>query len=243
METQDERPEERTGFKYPDLRAHVRENRGQLLSAALTLLRGWVTAGKPRHALTPWGSFEGWSAVVREVVVFAGLPDPGETRLRLQSAADRDAEAMVTLLSALKQMDPRGHGITTAEIIDAIRKPPEHAPEWYADLKSAVEELCGRLDGRTLGCRFRYFQRRNFGGEMLDKGNPEHGANRWVVASADGTRHGPDHIPHVPHHTRGGGDGGHGGCDPDGLESAGDVESVIDTFLPRRHRRREFEVE
>src|SRR5262249_36946577 len=34
-----ERPEERTGFKYPDLLGHVRAHRAELLSAALTILR------------------------------------------------------------------------------------------------------------------------------------------------------------------------------------------------------------
>src|SRR5262249_45680075 len=117
METPDEQPELRTGFRYPDLRAHVRAERGRLLSAALTVLRGWFAAGQPRRGLPPWGSFEGWSGVVREAVVFAGLPDPGETRLALQTAADRDAGAMSALLVALERMDPGRRGVTAAEII------------------------------------------------------------------------------------------------------------------------------
>ena len=44
----EERPELRQDLTYPDLRAHVLANRGRLLSAALTVLRGWVAAGKPR---------------------------------------------------------------------------------------------------------------------------------------------------------------------------------------------------
>src|SRR5205085_1640494 len=47
METADERPETKAGFKYPDLRQHVRANRGPLLSAGLTILRGWVVGGRP----------------------------------------------------------------------------------------------------------------------------------------------------------------------------------------------------
>jgi hypothetical protein len=192
METQDERPELRTGFKYPDLRAHVRASRGRLLSAALTILRGWFVAGRPRHGLTPWGSFEGWSGVVREAVVFAGLPDPGETRLALQKAADRDAVAMTALLLALEQMDPGRRGVTTAEIIDTLRpkdktvkpegNPAGPTPAWLADLRAAVEDLCGKLDGRALGYVFRRFARRNFGGRLLDKAGPDgNHANRWAV--------------------------------------------------------------
>ena len=183
METADERPEMKTGFKYRDLRAHVTANRGPLLSAALTILRGWVVAGRPTHGLTPWGSFEGWSAVVREAVVFAGMPDPGETRLALQSAADCDANAMSALLDALERMDPDREGVTTGEVIEAIRKPADPPPVWLADLRSAVEELCGKVDSRVLGYRFRHFARRNFNGRMIDRATSVSATNsaRWVV--------------------------------------------------------------
>ena len=194
LETAQERPELRDDVKYPDLRRHVLAGRASLLSAGLTILRGWYAAGMPRHrgkdgkGLTPWGSFEGWSGVVREAVVFAGLPDPGETRLALQTSADRDALTMSAMLDALELMDPCRRGVTTAEIIDAIRthdrrKTDEPVPpEWHSGLKSAVEDLCGKLDGRALGYRFRHFKRRNFGGLMLDKAGPDADhANRWAV--------------------------------------------------------------
>lgn len=72
LETAAERPELRADVQYPDLRRHVREQRGPLLSAALTMLLGWHAAGRPRNNLQPWGSFESWSEIVREAVVFAG---------------------------------------------------------------------------------------------------------------------------------------------------------------------------
>jgi hypothetical protein len=196
IETQEERPELQSGFKYPNLRRQVREMRGVLLSAALTLLRGWYVAGKPQYGLKPWGSFEGWSGIVREAVVFAGLSDPGETRLALQTSADRDAIAMTAVIDALERMTLDRRGMTTAEIIDIIRNPTDPLPEWYADLKSAVEELCGKLDGRTLGYRFRHFARRNFGGRMIDKATSVSTTNsvRWAVftiTNASGSKPSP----------------------------------------------------
>ena len=200
METADEHPEMKTGFRYPDLRAHVAANRGALLSAALTILRAWYTAGTPRHGLTPWGSFEGWSAVVREAVVFAGLPDPGETRLALQSAADCDANAMSALLDAMGRMDPDRCGVTAGEIIDAIRKPPDPPPAWLADLRSAVEELCGKVDSRMLGYRFRHFARRNFDGRMIDRATGVSATNsaRWVVRTVARPADRPEPSPVSP---------------------------------------------
>lgn len=186
LETDNERPELRADVRHADLRRHVRENRGPLLSAALTILRAWCTAGKPRHNLTPWGSFEGWSNVVREAVVFAGMPDPGMTRLALQTACDRDALTMTAMIDALERMDPTHQGKTTSEIIEAARYPDQPIPaEWYQDLRSAVEELCGKLDSRSLGYKFRHFARRNFSGRMIDKTGIAHGSGiRWAVFPA-----------------------------------------------------------
>jgi hypothetical protein len=236
METTEERPELRTGFKYPNLRAHVRAQRGRLLSAALMILRGWVAAGRPQHDLPPWGSFEGWSGVVREAVVFAELLDPGETRLALQTAADRDASAMTSVLNGLEKLDADRRGLTTADIIDRLRDAPDPPPEWYSDLRAGVEDLCGKLDGRALGYRFRHFARRNFAGRMLDKSGAPHGANRWVVVpvQAAGAKPGDRHHVHHPHppDRPNGGDGGHGGDAPARPELPLPRRELFDQRLP-----------
>jgi hypothetical protein len=224
METAEERPELKDGFKYKDLRGHVRRHRGALLSAALTILRGWLLAGRPTNGLRPWGSYEGWSSVVREAVVYAGLPDPGETRVQLQTTADRDAAAMNDILDGLESLDDTGRGLTTADIITRIKAAEKETSqsEWVGTLRAAVEDLCGRLDGRALGYKFRHFQRRNFGGRALDKSDAPQGTNRWVVRKL-GTSTDRNHLHHVHHvHAEAvplGGDGGDSGHAPAPAES------------------------
>src|SRR5262249_4519507 len=115
LESPDERPEERDGFRHPDLLAWVGENRGRLLAAALTILRAYRAAGRPDQSLPAWGSFEGWSRLVRSAVIWVGLPDPGETRLLLQESADVTAEWMGVLLGCWERMDAARRGLTAAE--------------------------------------------------------------------------------------------------------------------------------
>ena len=180
LETPDERPEDKNGFRHPDLRAHVLRHRGELLSAALTILRGWHVAGRPHRDLPAWGSYEGWSGVVRPAVVFAGLPDPGQTRLALQTQADRDAGSLALLMSAMERLDPARRGLTAAELVDAARRSGPDGPG--ASLRAAVDELCGKLDSRALGCRQRHFRRRTVGGRVLDQSGADRThAARWVV--------------------------------------------------------------
>lgn len=66
-------PEDRTGFHHPDLKGWVRENRGELVWAALTLIQNWVAKG-----MKPWegkakGSFENWSKVMGGILRDAGI--------------------------------------------------------------------------------------------------------------------------------------------------------------------------
>lgn len=181
LETPDEHPEERTGFRHPDLRGHVLANRGELLSAALTILRGWLVAGRPTHGLTPWGSFEGWSGVVREAVVYSGLPDPGDTRQALRQSADREAVNMTDIIAGLAHLDPGRRGMTASAVIDALVGQSGGEPEVLKAMREAVLELCGKLCSRTLGYKLRGFQRRTFGGQYVDKSGEANGSNRWVV--------------------------------------------------------------
>jgi hypothetical protein len=185
LESPEERPEERGDFAHPDLLAHVAANRPCLLGAALTILRAYAAAGRPQRELRPWGSFDGWSRLVRQAVVWVGLPDPGETRYLLQGQADVTAEAMSLLLCCWEQMDPERQGLTAAEVIDRLfRHPPDASPAWHAEMRAAVESLVGRGDSRALGNRLRSYRRRIFRGRFIDQAGTERRAARWVVRPA-----------------------------------------------------------
>jgi hypothetical protein len=183
LETPAERPEERADFRHPDLLGWVGKNRQRLLAAALTVLRGYVAAGWPAVDLPAWGSFDGWSRLVRSAVVWAGLADPGETRRQLQDRADVAAGGMAALLAGWDRIDPSGGGLTAAQVIDRVcgREP-------YPDtdgLREAIDGLVVRPDPKLLGYRFRHYRRRVFGGRFLDLAGGSGGTNRWAVFPAD----------------------------------------------------------
>ena len=68
-----ERPWDRTGFRHPDLRPWVLAHRAELVTAALTMVRGWLVAGKPPVEHPPIGSFESWAAAMAGVLRTAGI--------------------------------------------------------------------------------------------------------------------------------------------------------------------------
>jgi hypothetical protein len=186
LESPDEHPEERQGFAHPDLLAWVGKNRAELLAAALTILRGYCAAGRPDQGLPAWGSFEGWSGLVRSAVVWVGLSDPGETRLLLQAQADVAAESMGTILACWQLLDPDKRGLTSADVIGKLKDTsPAFAPDYYSDLRDALEALLGKLDARLLGNKLRSYRRRVFDGRYIDQAGTQNRAARWAVYSAD----------------------------------------------------------
>ena len=67
-----ERPWERDHFGIPDLRAWVKERRGALVAAALTLIQAWVREGRPAGAAS-LGSYEAWAAVIGGILAVSGV--------------------------------------------------------------------------------------------------------------------------------------------------------------------------
>lgn len=174
-----ERPEERTGFEIPELEAYVRQHRARLNAAALTILRGWHVAGRPRADLPTWGSYEGWSAVVRQALVHAGLADPGLARTELRAVADTGTEELTELMDALIAVQVQGAKYTSGELLTKARETDSGRP-----LKDALEagtrgrSLNSKTVGKLLG---RYRDRVNDGRVIRGHQDPARGQLVWWV--------------------------------------------------------------
>ena len=89
--------------------AHVLEYRMELVAAALTLMRGWLSSGAPRAA-GRMASFDAWDDVVRQTVTWIGTEvaaghygDPLELVVRAQGN-DPEQESLFGLLEALSDV-------------------------------------------------------------------------------------------------------------------------------------------
>ncbi len=67
-----EMPEQRTGFRHPDLLLYVREERARLVHAALTLVQAWLAAGRPAGGQV-MGSFESYTQTLGGILDVAGI--------------------------------------------------------------------------------------------------------------------------------------------------------------------------
>ncbi|MBK9126299.1 MAG: hypothetical protein IPM13_00655 [Phycisphaerales bacterium] len=171
-----ERPEERSGFKHDNLLAWIEANRGKLLAAALTILSAYLGSGRAVRDLKPFGSFEGWSSVVREAVVWIGLPDPCLTRTKLAESADTTTDVLGQLIAAWEQYDTWGEGIVVSNLLSRLYPPQreqaahdEASDAMRAALENAVGCPPGRIPApRQVGNKLRQFRRRVVEGKYLD---------------------------------------------------------------------------
>jgi hypothetical protein len=72
LDAHTEEPWRRGGFRHADLRSWVKDQRGRLIAAALTLGQAWLDAGGP-PGKTPLGMFEDWARVLGGVLAVAGV--------------------------------------------------------------------------------------------------------------------------------------------------------------------------
>jgi hypothetical protein len=68
-----DRPWLRKGFRIPNLRLWVKDNRSRLVWAALVMIRAWLAAGRPRSPKT-LGMFEDWAATMGGILDTVGIP-------------------------------------------------------------------------------------------------------------------------------------------------------------------------
>lgn len=179
-----ENPHERTGFKYPYLFETVKERRGELLSAALTILKAFIAAGKPDQGLSSWGGFEAWSRLVRGAVVFAGLPDPALTRAELEEEADVEADALSAVVKALWAWQEEA-GITEAYQASDLLESLHAHPDRFGELRRALVNLSpspgdALPSAKHVGRHLREAKNRNFGGYIL-RSQQRHNANLYTV--------------------------------------------------------------
>jgi hypothetical protein len=96
------------------------DRRGELVAAALTVLRAYEAAGRPRDASStpPLGSFGDWDLLVRGALLWLGLSDPVATQ-ESGREDDEDLERDVGVLTVLAATFGEGE-FKTADLEDPV---------------------------------------------------------------------------------------------------------------------------
>ena len=144
-----ERPETRE-FDF-DCEAEARQDRGELVVAALTILRAHALAGWPAvPGRTALGSFEEWDRLVAGAIVFAGGSDV-VTLLDKTRAADPERDDLAEVLRMLEGIGAT-HPMKTGEIIQRGREEEERDhPKGLRGGPAKEASTCRTAAGRSSG--------------------------------------------------------------------------------------------
>ncbi len=191
IETALDNPERRTDLTHADLRGWCREHRAELATAALTILRAYVCAGRPEQPDVPrWGGFEQWSRLIPHAMVWVGAPDPMGARRGLDGDEDPDALAHVALVDGWDRLctsSARLDGLTIKQAITLLYERDRDAePDGHDSLREVLETLTNARPGfapstKAVGERLRRWRNKPVLGRKLSGEVAHAGTIRWRV--------------------------------------------------------------
>jgi hypothetical protein len=164
-----EKPFQREGFKHPQLEQWARENRSDLLGAALVLVKAWIVRGRPASGTKPLGSYEAWTHVMGGICEVAGVAGFLTGLDEFYAGADSEQEAWAEFF---------------AQWFAINKNSPMKARNVFS-----IAESCGLVfpngsesqQVTRLGKQLRYQRDRIIGGYQLvrDPGSTD-GSARWI---------------------------------------------------------------
>lgn len=180
-----ERPELRV-FDGPDPVVQAHQQRGELAVAALTIMRAFSVTGRPRQR-TPLGSFEGWSRLVRDALIWAGSADPVGTMEETRKGDPLLDELRAVVAQWAKIIGP--DRVSTRQIIErATRKKPSFgdypADFEHPDFREALLKVAGdggAISGRRLGKWIGRQKDRPVNGYAITQGPDHDGYGTWLL--------------------------------------------------------------
>lgn len=143
-----ERPERRKFAR--DVLEDAARRRGELVAAALTIVRAYIAAGSPDVDAFPFGGFEAWDAWCRRPLLWLGCPDPLRSSEEVREE-DPDIAMQRALFEAWRDAFGTSKAMQVSEIVSAGSASAGGSPV-NPQLHEALLSACGeKITGKRLG--------------------------------------------------------------------------------------------
>lgn len=163
-------------YKNTNLIQDVLKERERFVSYALTIIRAWIVAGKPKSDCKSIASYGEWSDLCRQPLLWLGLPDCTES-ISESMAEDPDRETLGRLLHAWKYC----FGPAPKMVREAVEKSYNNT-----ELSEALNDIAGDKQGinhKSLGQWIKRNSNRIVDGMKFVKGTSTRNALTWKVES------------------------------------------------------------
>ena len=166
-------------FTRPDLVREVLSERGRYVSAALTIIRAWIVAGRPKAECKALSGFGDWSDLCRQPLLWLGCEDPTKSVFEAMSE-DPDRETLGRLLTAWQAV----FGRMPAMIREAVRE-AQFPGDDNLELREVLNDIAserGEINRRKLGWWIRRHAGRIVDGRRFIRGSGNRSAETWQVS-------------------------------------------------------------
>jgi hypothetical protein len=134
------------GVERPELRVFnvnaieiAQTRRGELVVAALTVLRAWHMVAPNSLGVVPFGSFEEWEHRIRSPLVWLGQVDPCETLAEVRNS-DPQRELLVAVILQWKEY----LGVDTKHMVQDVIALAVNVPSFYTALLNVASSRSGQ---------------------------------------------------------------------------------------------------
>lgn len=167
-------------FERPELVRDVMRERGRYVSAAMTIVRAWIVADRPKTKCKSFAGYGDWSDFCRHPLLWLGLVDPTGSVFEA-IAEDPDRETLDRLLRAWQSV----FGTTPAMVREAVKQASECYGE-HEELREVLLEIVGErgeINRRKLGQWIKRHVGRIVDGRRFLRGTGNRSAEAWQVES------------------------------------------------------------
>ncbi len=200
------RRDEPIEYRHAELLSYIQADRTRLLVAALTLVRAWVVAGKPRENIRRLDSFEEWGWTVPAIIKWAGGPDVREL-VRDLAGTDRDELEGRLLEDLYEYLRSTGkQDVTVKTLVCEVFATVFTTDNEFAELRESMEGVGGiqtksgqrSFDARRFGAQLAKMKDVLQGKYRLRLAGHTSGKARWTVERVEGGQGGQEGQSEAP---------------------------------------------
>jgi hypothetical protein len=164
-------------FRRPELVREVLCERGGFVAAALTIVRAWIVAGRPKGDCKSMAGYGDWSDLCRQPLLWLGLADPTHSMFEAM-AEDPDRETLDRLLTGWQS----AFGKSPAMVRDAVRVSALGVD--HAELREVLHDIAnerGEINRHRLGRWIRRHAGQIVDGRRFVRASGNRSAVAWRV--------------------------------------------------------------
>ncbi len=169
-------------YKNPKLIDNVLAERGKYVSAALTIIRGWIVAGRPKQQCKALSTFDDWVELCAQPLLGLGYPNPMTSAFQAMND-DPERDAIARLMNVWKERFGKAPGMVRELVAAANANADNNNLELAEILEDIAPDKKGGFNNKSLGRWIKRHAGRVVDGHRFVAADGSRNASAWRLES------------------------------------------------------------